>query len=238
MHQNHDSKGQFLNLAFNIILPVIVLNQLGKRLGENGPILALIIALALPVSYAVWEYFKIKKLNMFSVLGVVNILMTGGLALFQVEGIWFAVKEAAFPLVIGVGVLYSAYTAKPLINLLIFNEKVLQVDLIEEKLDERGTDELFTQDLKKSTIYLSLSFFMSAVLNYGLAVYVFIDIDKTLAKVAQAEILNEQIARMTWMSYIVILIPSLIFMAFIFIHLSKAIERNTGLKFEEIMKTK
>ncbi len=238
MHQNHDSKGQFLNLAFNIILPVIVLNQLGKRIGEDGPLIALIVALALPVGYAAWEYLKEKKLNMFSVIGVVNILMTGGLALFQVEGIWFAVKEAAFPLVIGLGVLYSAYTAKPLINLLIFNENILQVDLIEEKLDERGTDGMFVEDLKKSTIYLSISFFMSAVLNFGLAVYVFTDIPRTLTKIAQADMLNEQIAKMTWMSYIVILIPSLIFMAFIFIHLSKAIERNTGLKFEEIMKTK
>jgi hypothetical protein len=31
MHQNHDSKGTFLNLACNIILPVIFLNQLDKK---------------------------------------------------------------------------------------------------------------------------------------------------------------------------------------------------------------
>jgi len=238
MHQNHDSKGQFANLAFNIILPVIVLNQLGKRLGADGPLIALIVALSLPIGYAAYEYIQVKKLNIFSVLGVVNILMTGGLALFQVEGIWFAVKEAVFPLVIGIGVLYSAFTPKPLINLLIFNDKILKVDLIEKKLDENGTNDIFIKDLKSSTIYLSLSFFMSAVLNFGLAVYVFIDIPTTLSKIDQAVILNEQIAKMTWMSYIVILIPSLVFMGFIYFRLSKAIERNTGLKFDEVMKTK
>ena len=237
MQQEQNSKSLF-NLAFNIILPVIILNQLGKKLGVNGPLIALFVALSLPIGYAIYEYLKIKKLNIFSVLGVVNILLTGGLALFQVEGIWFAVKEAVFPLAIGLAVLYSAFTSKPLINMLIFNENILKVDQIQSKLDEFGTSEIFLKELKKSTIYLSFSFFMSAILNFGLAVYVFVEIPKSLNKIDQAVVLNEQIAKMTWMSYIVILIPSLIFMGLIFYHLSKAIEKNTGLKFEEIMKSK
>jgi hypothetical protein len=237
MQQEQNSKNQLFNLAFNIILPVIILNQLGKKLGEDGPLVALIIALSLPIGYAIYEYLKIKKLNIFSVLGVINILLTGGLALFQVEGIWFAVKEAMFPLVIGLGVLYSAFTTKPLINILIFNENILKVDQIKMKLEEFGTSEVFVKELKKSTIYLSFSFFMSAILNFGLAVYIFVEIPKTITKIDQAVILNEQIAKMTWMSYIVILIPSLIFMGLIFYHLSKAIEKNTGLKFDEIMKS-
>ena len=111
--QKEQQRDSFLNLFLDIILPVIILNQLSKRFGDNGPLIALVVALSLPVGHGLYDILVKKKKNLFSILGVVNISMTGGLALFSFEGFWFAVKEAAFPTVIGVAVLWSSFTSKP-----------------------------------------------------------------------------------------------------------------------------
>ena len=51
----------------------------------------------------------------------------------------------------------------------------------------------------------------------------------------QTQVLNEQIAQMTWISYLVILVPSLICMGFMFWHLFSGIKKMTGLKMEDVV---
>ena len=167
-------------------------------------------------------------------LGVVNILLTGGLALLKLEGFWFAVKEAAFPLVIGLGVFWSAFTSKPFVKMILFNETIIKLDIINEKLTERGHHEEFKQHLKVLTMLLAGSFFFSAILNYGLARYIFIDIPKTLSEIDQSIMLNAQIAQMTWLSFIVIALPSLVLTIGIFWYMLKGVTKFTGLKFNDI----
>ena len=108
----------FLNLIFNIALPVFILNKLSKTI---GPLNALILALAFPLAYGAYDLIKRKKVNAFSILGLLNVSLTGGLALMGLNGFWFAVKEAAFPALVGCFVLGSAFTKKPFIETLFLN---------------------------------------------------------------------------------------------------------------------
>jgi len=126
----------FVSLIFNVVAPVLILEKLSAKF---TPTIALIIALALPIGYGLFDYIKTKNKNWMSIFGIVNILFTGGFALMKLEGIWFAVKEAAFPLVIGIGVLISAFTAKPLINLFIESTQVFNMDLIKQRLQINNT---------------------------------------------------------------------------------------------------
>ncbi|WP_374030368.1 VC0807 family protein [Bdellovibrio bacteriovorus] len=98
-----------LNIVFNIVLPVLILNKLSKFI---GPFWALVLALAFPLGYGAYDLIKRKKFNAFSALGLLNVLLTGGLALLGLHGFWFAVKEAAFPALVGLFVLGSAFTKK------------------------------------------------------------------------------------------------------------------------------
>ena len=93
----------FWNFLFNIIIPIAILNN-SDKFGDNGPLIALVLALAFPIGYSVRDIIVSGKPNMIAILGLLNVVFTGGLALLEVEGIWFAVKEAAFPAVIGVAV--------------------------------------------------------------------------------------------------------------------------------------
>ena len=233
---NKKQQNQFSSIIFNIILPVLVLGKLSPRLGENGPLIALFIALAFPIGYGVYDYWQEKNKNMISVLGVINILFTGGLALFKLEGFWFAVKEAAFPMLIGIGVFWSAYTSKPLIKLFIFNDAIVNLQLIQKKLQDQGVENEFFNHLKKLTKVLAISFFLSAILNYVLAIKIFTVIPAELSEIQRANLLNEQIAEMTWKSFFVIALPSTLLLFGILYYLIKGIKKYTGLEMKEILK--
>jgi len=232
-----NQKNPINEIIINVIIPVLVLNKAGKYLGENGQTYALIIALAIPAIYMIQDFMKSKKFNPISILGFISILLTGGIAYLKLEGFWFAVKEAAIPGLIGIVVFISAFTKKPLMKLL-FNESIMKMDLIEDKLVERNTKSKFNEHIKKSTIFFSFSFFFSAILNYLLAIRIFTPIDITLSEVTRTEILNTQIADMTWQGYVVIMLPSLVIMAALMWYLFKGIKEFTGLTMNDVIKEK
>lgn len=233
------NENAFVSLLFNIALPVLILNKatepLKQYFGENGPTVALIIALIFPLGYGLRDYFKTKRKNAISMLGFVNILLTGGLALFQLEGIWFAVKEAAFPLLIGFFVYLSIYGKKPFIELFIYNKNLLRIDLIESKLHENQRSDDIKRHLRLSTIFLAGSFLLSSILNFVLAVKIFVPIDPTISKSEYTTVLNQQIADMTWLSWFVIMIPSMLCLMAILWHLFAGIQKMTGLKLNDII---
>ena len=224
----------WLNLIFNILLPVLILNKLTKFI---GPLNALILALAFPLLYGAYDLTKRKKVNAMSALGLINVLLTGGLAVIGIHGFWFAVKEAAFPTLVGLFVFGSAFSKKPFIETLFLNPSVMKVDLLEEKLKEHGKQTEFHEHMRKSTMWLSLSFVFSATCNFFLARHIFLDIDQTLTSEAQSIILNEQIAKMTTWSMAMIMIPSMIFLLGIFWYLMKGVKEFSGLSTDDLMKT-
>ncbi len=226
-------ENSFLNLLFNIVLPVLILNKLSKVI---GPFWALILALAFPLGYGAYDLVQRRKFNAFSALGLLNVLLTGGLALMGLHGFWFAVKEAAFPALVGAFVLGSAFTKKPFIESLFLNPTLMKVDLLEDRLKQNGKQVEFHDHMRKATIWLSLSFAFSAVCNFVLARRIFINIDTTLPAETQNTVLNEQIAEMTTWSMAIIMLPSMIFLMGIFWYLMHGIKQYSGISTEELLK--
>ena len=231
----HSQSDALWNLLFSIVLPVMVLNKLSDRLGDQGPLWALLIALSFPTFYSLYEFRKRKKINPISILGFVNVLATGGLALMKLQGIWFAVKEALFPFMIGIGVALSARWKNPWIKSLVLNDQMFDVEKIERSLQERQNLTQFDAHLRMSTRYLAYTFYLSALLNFALASYIFTEIPSSLSEAEQASILNQQIADMTWKSYFVIMVPSMLSMLLLFRYLLQGIHRYTGLGFQDIV---
>ena len=223
----------FANLIFNIALPVFILNKLSDRV---GPLYALILALAFPLGYGLYDMVTRKKTNYFSILGLLNVLLTGGLALFRLDGIWFAVKEAAFPALVGSFVIASSFTRRPFIETLFLNPSLMKVELLENRLEEKGMRQEFHEHMRMATRLLALSFAFSAVLNFILARRIFIGMDMSLSDEAQSVIRNQQIADMTFWSMIVILVPSILFLMGIFWYLMRGIQKYAGLSTTEILR--
>jgi hypothetical protein len=229
MKEKHNA---LLNLSLNIVVPVLILNYLSKRVGALP---ALILALSAPLIYLIWDLIKMKKINYFSVLGLLNVGLTGGLAVLSLDGVWFWIKEAAFPGLVGIFVFASSWTRKPFVQTLILNPQIMNLPLIESRTESRGEAHLLERLTKTGTILLSLSFFLSSLLNFLVAKYIFIPISIDIQGEARALVLNDQIAQMTKLSFPIIFLPSLAFLMGLMFYLLHRLKKITGLTLEEIL---
>jgi hypothetical protein len=216
-----------LEIGITILLPALVLMQLSKpdRLGAVG---ALLLALAFPIAWGVWDGFMRRKLNWLAVLGVVSTLLTGGIGLLKLDPQWLAVKEAAVPTLIGLAVLASTWTRSPLIRLLVFNANLFDVQRVEQALAERSNQAAFETRLRQGTWMLAGTFFFSAVANYVLTRWV-------VTSPAGTEAFNEELGRLTLLSYPVIAIPSMLMMMGLMLWLANGAKRLTGLDLGDMM---
>lgn len=232
MQQQNNSS--FSHILFNILIPVLILNK-GHKYGLNAQ-LALVIALSFPLFFTVKSLIKSKKVDFVSLLGLLNVLISGALTLLALGGIWFAVKEAAFPLLIGCFVLGSSYTKQPFFKTVFLNPQTFHVEKVEEKLDNDEKKQSFFELMQLMTRWLSVSFLLSATLNFLLAHHIFQPLAESLSDQQKQEILNEQLSRMTLYSMGVILVPSMIFLGSLLFFAFKKIRELTGLNTEDFLK--
>ena len=220
----------FVDMLLGIIIPSVILMKFSGD-NELGATNALIVALAFPIGWGLFELIKYKKFNFIALLGLVSVLLTGGIGLLELDTQWLAIKEAAIPGVIGIAVLVSTQTRYPLIKTLLYNPKILNVSKIQQKLDELSNAMIFETRLMNATYFLGGTFFFSSLMNYILARWI-------VTSSAGSTAFNEELGRMTLLSYPVIVIPSMIMMSAIFYYLWRTIHSMTGLTLEEIIHQK
>jgi len=218
-----------IDLLVSLIIPSVILMKFSgdDALGASA---ALIVALAFPLGWGLFELFKYRKFNFIALLGLVSVILTGGIGLLQLDPQWLAVKEAAIPGLLGVAVLISTYTPYPLIRTLLYNPNVIDIEKVQQKLDEYGTKAIFEKRLQNATYWLSGTFLFSAVMNYVLATTI-------VKSPAGSAAFNEELGQMTLLSYPVIAIPSTLMMMAIFYFLWRTIQGSTGLTLEEVLAT-
>ncbi|KZY86064.1 MFS transporter, partial [Oleiphilus sp. HI0072] len=161
-------------------------------------------------------------------LGFISILLTSGIGLLELDAKYIAIKEASIPLIIAIGTIVSLKTKYPLVKTFIYNDKILQIDKVDEALDKSNNQGAFERVLKTATYILAGSFMLSAALNYALAKYIVVSPSGT------AEF-NDELGTMNLLSYPVITIPCVIVMIYAMLYLFKHIKRLTGLDFEDII---
>ncbi|MDF1762765.1 MAG: MFS transporter [Oleibacter sp.] len=217
-----------VDLIVSILLPSFILMKLS---GDDalGTTFALIVALAFPLGWGVFELVKYRKFNFIALLGLVSVLLTGSIGLFEFDTKWIAVKEAAIPAIIGIAVLVSTFTPYPLIKALLFNADVVDVEKITKKLEEHNAIEIFEKKLMTATYLVAGSFAFSATMNYILAKWIVIS-------PAGTPQFNEQLGQLALYSYPMIALPSMVMMMGIFYYLWRTIHGMTGLNLEEIIK--
>ncbi len=233
MALNPSKENPVVNLIANVVLPVFVL----KQLSAWSPLYALLLALTFPLGYGLWSYWKSKKINFISLLGLLNTLFTGGFALFKLDGFWFVVKEAAFPLLIGCFVMFSAFSKKPFLRLMLFETGALNTTEILKRINEGNKTSQLLKLFQKGTFFFSLTFFFSAFLNFVLAYRIFTKISLDLSDAEQTALLNQQIADMTWQGYAVIFAPSIVFFFLILFFFFRSLSKLTGLEFDHLIQT-
>jgi len=221
------NSGFFGNLIFNIAIPVVIMSYLSTD-EYLGPAWGVVVALLFPLGYGLIELVQTKKVNMFSVLGIVSVLLTGGISLLKLPAEYMAIKEAAIPALIGLAVIITQFTHKPLVKALILNDQLVNWDKLNARLAEKNAIEIFKEKIAVSSYIVASSFFLSSALNYGLAKWILVSEPGTTAY-------TEELGRMTALSYPVIVIPSMILLISALIYLFKQISNVTGDPIEDFL---
>lgn len=218
------------NMLFNILLPVIILMQLSSE-ERLGAATALVVALAFPLGFGLRELWQRKKINGFSILGLVSVLLTGGIGLLQLDPAYIAIKEAAVPAIIGVVVWLSRYTRFPVVEKILLNPKMIDTAKLTARLQERQQQGAFRKVINNSGNAVTVAFFLSATLNYVLARMI-------VVSPAGTEAFNNEIGRMTALSFPVIVLPTMAILMGAIFYLFKRIHTLTGDSVEEFLISK
>ncbi|SRR5690606_1394418 len=228
--REHKAENLLVNLLFNIIIPTLILTKLSgpEWLGTTN---AIVVALAFPIGYGVRDIVRTGKVNLFSVLGVFSIIMTGGISLLGLDPKYLAIKEAMVPTIFGLATLISLKTPYPLVKTFIYNDAILDTATIAEALARQGKEPEFERRLKMASWMVAGSFFLSAVLNYLLAIFIVTSQPGTVAY-------NEQLGTMTALSFPVIALPATLVMMGAMLYLFKGITTLSGLSLEDVIRHK
>ncbi|MES2674811.1 MAG: VC0807 family protein [Pseudomonadota bacterium] len=222
-----------VNILMNIVIPTLILTKMS---GDNfmgtqwglGAKWGLVVALAFPISYGIFDFMKHRKFNFFSGLGIVSVLLTGGISLLHLDTKYYAIKEAAIPGIIGLMVLFSTKTRFPLVKTFIYNESILQVEKVTAALKAHDNTAAFEKTLRLGSYLIAASFFISSALNYILAKMIVVSPTGT-------EAFNIEVGKMNALSFPVIAVPSMFIMVGTLFYIFRSIRLLTSLTMEDVM---
>ena len=215
------------NLAFNIIIPVLILTNLSSD-EYLGPAWSIVAALIFPIGFGIWDLKQTSKINPFSVLGIVSVFLTGGISLLELPAEYIAIKEATIPAIIGLAVLITQKTTKPLLKVFVLSEQIINWENLNQSLENSGKSGEFEKKMAISSYIVAGSFFLSAALNYILAKLILVSPPGTSEY-------TEELGRMTALSYPVIVIPSMLMLIAALWYIFSQIKKLTGEDLEHFL---
>jgi hypothetical protein len=223
----HKRENILINLLFNIFIPSIILLKLSKA-QYLGPVWSLVIAISFPLIYFIHDFIQSRRWNFFSIIGFINVSLTGGFSFFQLNGFWFAVKGAVEPLIFAIATIFSVNTRYPLIKILLMNPAVINVDLINKRVAEVNGEKTFSNILVKCTYLVGTAFLVSMVTHFSLAIVV-------LKSQPGTPEFNEELGLMTTLGFPVNALPAMLFFGGALWYLFSELKKLTALEFNDIV---
>lgn len=150
----------------NIALPVIILLTLSSE-DRLGPLPALLLAIGIPAAWGIQELARSRRVNASSIMGIVSVLLTGVIAVFELDTEFFAVKEAAIPIGFAVILLVSNRMSFPVVKLLF--DMVQRRDRVERMVAEQGAEGAYRAHIERSGTIWAGIMLLSGVLKFILS---------------------------------------------------------------------
>lgn len=215
-----------ISLVINILIPTVIMMRYASE-DRLGPVNALLIALAFPFLFGVWEMAKTRKVGWVPILGLVSIGISGGVGLLELPASWIAVKEAMIPGILALAILVSSWIGKPLAR--VFLDAIIDKDRIYPILQEQNKMDDYDRRTSVATWMLAGTFVLSAVLNFILARIV-------VTADGGTQQYTEQLGRMTALSFPVITVPVFIALTASIFYIMSTLSKLTGLEMDEVLK--
>ena len=214
----------FINLLFNIVIPIGILYSRLVTPEYLGPVYGLLLALSFPAIYFVYDLISRKKTNFISIVGFISIFLVGIIGALELPEEWLAYEKGGKPLLFALAILISLKTRLPLVRKMFYNEEIFDVERINHILSENKTENELNRIFTNSTYMLAASFLFSAVLNF------------TMTKIVMSgtEAFAQKLGTVMLLSKFVVGIPGAIIMMLILWYIFKSMTKLTGLPMEEL----
>ena len=190
------------------------------------------IALLFPVAYFIYDFFKRKNVNVISILGFINVLLTGGIGIFGerfgLSKNWFIIKEGALPSFIGLGLIILRRLRKNLFNKILLNDIIFDNHKINSAIKYEEQNE-FENIVYSAGSHFIAGLFMSSIIQFILASLI------VTSNPGQSSF-NEQVATMTWVSFLAVFVITMSVVGKGYLGLISGVEKITGLKREDFLK--
>lgn len=157
-----------VNILVNIVIPVVVLLTMSSP-DRLGPIPALLVAIGIPAVWGSIGLVRTRKPDASAILGIVSVLATGVIGVFELNTRLFAVKEAAIPLGFAAALLASNTTKFPISTLLA--DMVQRRDRVRSAVDDLGRKRQYHQHLVRVGSIWAGIMGLSGVLKFALATW-------------------------------------------------------------------
>ncbi|MBW2254537.1 MAG: MFS transporter [Deltaproteobacteria bacterium] len=226
MSEQNSPRGALIELVVNVAAPTLVLLFLAGD-AYLGPVWSLVVALAFPLGHSLYTMATARRVSPIAVLVFISVLLTGGIGLLELEVQWFAWKEAAFPLAIGVAVVASVKTRWPALPTLL--APLLDQAKVDGLLEERGRAEAHEADLVRATWQVGAVLVLTAVGTYAFARFM-------VTSATGTEAFNTELGRYTGLALPVLGIPSTVLMVWILRNVLIGVEEHTGVEIQELLK--
>ena len=247
---NRKKENPLISILFNILIPVVILKNGDGWIGGyldydvnnlsnsqvwilSTPSIVFLAALFCPIIYFLYDLFKRKNINLISILGFVNVLLTGGIGIFGAQmGLsknWFIIKEGSLPLVIGLLFIMMSKFKRESFNAILLNEQLFDTHKINTAVPDHLHHE-FESILQKAGHHLTAGFFISSIIQFILASFIVVSNPGDSS-------FNEQVSTMTWVSYIAVMVPTLLIVGRGFMKLLTDLERVTSLNRDDFIRS-
>lgn len=225
---NDHRPSPFLQFLVNFIIPIIILTRYSSD-SQLGPIKGMLLALAFPVAYEMYNVYKRKKFSMLSAIAIGGILVTGAMSLLGLSEGWLALRRSLPYFAVGLAILISMWIKKPLVEK--FLPQIIDMEKARDAAKEKKTTSALNNHIKLTTYLFAVTFI-------GIAVASFVLTRAVITHAAGTTGFNEEYARLRVLALPFNTLP--LFVAFISIVmvLFTKIEKLTGLDIEVLVKKK
>lgn len=227
-----DPKTQQVNpwqeLIFTVLLPSLALEYLSadNRLGPFG---ALCASMVPPILFGLYSWHKKFTWNLFSIIGLGTVILSGILGLFEMSAFWIGIKESSISIVIALAFPVTAWFGKPLLDAIFMQPQFINVRAIQKARLEPHKDRAFKQMMLRCSWTTFIGMTLCSVGNFFYALYVLGD------AVPGSEEFVKGLSKLNWMSMIVIGIPMTVIMMMVFFQFLKGAQTITQLEKDDLL---
>jgi hypothetical protein len=215
----------FIDVVSNLVLPWLLLTY-GSGDEAFGPRLAPAVAMIAPLLNALWRRVQRGRANPLSGLVIASLAANAAIGFFPVQAVWFAVKEAVVPVVLGGAIAATAWRGPGLVASML--EELIDPAKLQGAIAARSAEPAFAASARQGTFGFAAITAASGLTSGALSLW-FIHAPSGTTAFA------EELGRYTGWSFAAVTLPTMALSMFVFQRVMRGIESAIGQSLDGLM---